>query len=283
MNFRISLFIGAALLFVLASCKKEEPNGVTTPASKLRGKVELYDKWGNIVITGRAGTQAFLTGQFQNFQTTTDNTGRFEFNDLPDGTYTVSVSREGYATGQIANILFSKNSPTLAVQGEYQLLPTINLGVASTAEVDSTEFMVFYETQIIYIDTINEPWETDIDTVSANLYLRSVIGPVTPVPNAKAGYRIFLGKTPNTSPSNYLRTIHGVVNINQTNPQAGVVEIIWNQQQWSNLGFNKGDVVYARIYGDAVNPILFESPGGQTIFPTLSDEFGAGMDMIANF
>ncbi len=283
MKLRTSLFLGAALMLVLSSCKKEEPNGATTPASKLRGKVELYDKWGNIVITGRSGTQAFLTGQFQNFQATTDNTGRFEFSDLPDGTYTVSVTRDGYATGQIANILFSKNSPTLAVQGEYQLLPTITLGVVSTAEVDSTEFMVFYDTQIIFVDTINEPWETAIDTLSANLYLRGVIGPVTPVPNAKTGYRVFLGKTPNTSPSNYLHTTHGVVSVNQNSAEPGVVEIIWNQQQWTNLGFSKGDMVYARIYGDAVNPIVYESPGGQTIFPTLSDEFGAGMDMIANF
>lgn len=287
MKITFRILLAAALLpGMLASCKKDRtaPDAIT-PATKLRGKVELNDKWGNIIFEGRSGTQAVVSGEFQNWSATTDNTGRFEFSDLPDGTYSVTVSRDGFAPVQIHNVAFSKNSPTLSVSGEYQLLPTLTMGVVSDSYFvpDSTTVNIFYETEIIYIDTFVTPWITDIDTLSAQIRFRSRMLPVSPVPNAVSGYRLFVGKTPNTSPDNYLATVHGAVNVNQTNNNAGLVTYEWTQPQWTSLGIAKGDMVYVRIYGDAVNPISYDSPGGQEVFPNLSDSLATDMDMIFPF
>lgn len=266
--------------FSIAGCDKDPEPEFETPATKLRGKVVLNGPYGGVETSGRAGTQAVLSGQFQNFTTTTDNTGRFEYNDLTDGTYTLTISREGYSQMKVFNILFSRNSPNLGVDGDYQIIPTVTLGTPSVSSFDSTNVQVIYETETIFIDTLVDPWITEEDTISASLYFRSKrVLPESFNPEAKYGYRLFFGKAPNVGPTNYMRTIHGV----SYGGDVTEIEYTWTQSEWQNLGYNMDDMVYIKIYGDAVNPITYTTPGEQLVFPNLSDSLGVDSDLIIPF
>lgn len=265
-----------SLALISSACKKETPPQVQNPAEKLRGKVELNGVYGGVVLEGRAGTQALLVGNFQNFNVSTDNSGRFEFGNVPDGTYSLTVSRADYVPATINNILFSKNSPALPVDGEYQIIPTVTLGRKSVSEFDTTTVNIMYNTEITFQDTVDGELVTIIDTLSSDIYFRSVrMEPETANPSAKFGYRLFMSKTPNPSPANNLRTVHGVLSGANT-----VVEQTWTQSEWQNFGFSKGDMVYIRIYGDAVNPIVYQNEGGQPTYPALSESFDGDAEMI---
>jgi len=264
---------------IMAACKKDPPQEVQSPAQKLRGKVELRGVYGEPVLQNRAGTQANLSGQFQNFPTQTDNSGRFEYSGLADGTYSVSISREGYTPMTLNNILFSKNSPALPVDGEYQILPTITLGMQSVTVFDSTMVSVLYNTEISFQDTVDGELVTIIDTVSADIYFRTVReSPTSFNPSAKFGYRLFIGKAANTSAANHIHTVHGYMSVSNTE-----VIKLWTQSEWQNLGFQKGDLVYIRVFGDSVDEIYSETPGGQRIYPNLSAESEIASDVIVQF
>ncbi len=266
--------------FSITGCDKDPEPEFQSPATKLRGKVVLNGPYGGTVTSGRAGTQAVLSGQFQNFTTSTDNTGRFEYDNLTDGTYTLTISREGYSEMKVFDILFSRNSPNLGVDGDYQIIPTVTLGTQSVSSFDSTNVAVIYETETIYIDTLVDPWITEEDTISASLYFRSKrILPESFNPEAKYGYRLFFGKAANVGPSNYIRTIHDIV----YGGEVSEIEHTWTQSEWQNLGYSMGDLVYIKIFGDAVNPITYSNPDAQVVFPNLSDSMGVDSDLIVPF
>ncbi len=272
-----SLLLIFSVIALTTSCKKNEPD-TQSPASKLRGKVELQDKYGNVELTGRAGTQAVLGGPFQNHTETTDNSGRFEFSEIGDNTYSLTVSREGYTPVVLYNINFSQNSPLYPVNGDYQELPTVVLAQQSVSYFDSTIVDDLYNVEIT-IDTINDTIYTFIDTLSADLYFRSLrVFPESFNPQAKFGYRLFLGKNTNVGPANYLATYHMV-----TNGQENVVERLWTQSQWQNIGFNFDEPIFIKIYGDAVNPITHTTINGQSYFPNLSDSLAMDSTTILSF
>lgn len=265
-----------ALIFLTTNCKKEEPE-VLSPASKLRGKVVLLDEYGRVQLTGRSGTQAVLTSLYQ-IPTQTDNSGRFEFSGLEDGTYTLTVSREGYTPYVMHNINFSKNHPNYPVTGDYQMLPTITLAKPSVSYFDSTAVKGLYNIEVT-VDTINDTVYTFIDTLSADLHFRSLrVHPESFNPEAKFGYRLFLGKTANVGPGNYLATQHGI-----TVQQEIEIEKLWTQQQWQNMGLDFDEPIFIKIYGDAVEPITSTTANQQTIFPHLSDSLGVDSTIIKSF
>lgn len=278
MKYLSLLALSTALLIAVVGCKKDEEPEFETPATKMSGKVNLQDKWGNVVFENRAGTEITLSGQFQNWNVETDNTGRYEFSGIEDGNYAITIAKDGYTSMQINNIQFSRNSPQLAVEGEYQLLPTITLGQRSESFFDSTMVEVIYNTEIIYIDTFVDPWITDLDTTTADILFSARIYPETPVPNAQYGYRLFIGTAPNTGINNYIATMHGT-----TPALTGEIDVLWTQSQWQNIGFNPGDNFVVRVYGDAVNPLSYNTASGVPVFPNLSDSLGLGWDVIVPF
>lgn len=270
------LIIGMA---VITSCKKEDNPELDNPVTKMAGKVILYDNYYGPILEGRAGTQVQLTGEFQGFDATTDITGRYEFSGIPDGNYSITLSRDGFASMQINGIQFSQGSPNLTVQGEYQMVPSVTMGRISESYFDSTEVKVVYNTEFLGIDSTVIPPEDIIDTTSAELRFSTTVLPYTPVPDAKYGYRLFIGKSSNNSKiTNYMATQYGTV------PAAtGELELVWTQSEWQNLGFTFEDNVFIRIYGDAVIPITYEVTGGQTVFPALSDSLGVDFDTFVPF
>lgn len=271
--FLLSLFVIA----LTTSCKKEEPD-VQSPASKLRGKVVLLSEYGDVEIHGRAGTHAALTGPFQGHNATTDNSGRFEFANIADNTYSLTVSREGYTPVTMSGIQFSQNSPNYPVSGDYQQLPTITLAQKSVSHFDSTMVSGIYDVLVTH-DTIDDIPYTYIDTLSADLYFRSLrVGPESFNPAAKFGYRMFLGKTAAVGPNNYLKTYHGITSGSQIE-----IEKLWTQAEWQEIGLDFDEPIFIKIFGDAVQPITYTTPNNQVVFPNLSDSIGVDSTQIISF
>lgn len=279
MKFLNSLALLVIGIAVVTSCKKEDNPELDNPVTKMAGKVVLYDKFSGPIVDGRAGTQVELAGEFQGFNATTDNTGRYEFSGIPDGSYSITLSREGFASMQINGIQFSQGSPNLTVQGEYQMVPSVTMGKISEVHFDSTMVYVNYTTEFLGIDSTVVPPEDIIDTTSAQVRFSSLVLPDSQVPGAKYGYRLFIGKSSgNSKPTNYLATKYGTV------PAAtGELELEWTQNEWQDLGFSFNDAVFIRIYGDAVIPISYTATGGQTVFPALSDSLGMDSDELIPF
>ncbi len=275
------LFLCSAILILLTTnCKKEEEPVISSPASKLRGKVVLMNKYGQTELTDRAGTQVVLMSLYQT-PTQTDNSGRFEFSGLSDGNYTLTVSREGYVPYVMHNIGFSQNYPNYPVTGDYQILPTIKLGMKSVSRFDSTHVYAVYNIQETF-DTINGIPLYQIDTLSADLHFSSRrIYPESYNPNAKFGYRIFIGNAANIGPSdnnNNKATYHGVTHQLETE-----IEKVWTQQEWQSIGLNFNDPIFIKVYGDAVESYTTTSVNSQTLFPLLSDSLGVDSTIVLSF
>jgi uncharacterized protein (DUF2141 family) len=261
-----------SLSIVFVSCKKDkDPDAIGVSVQNLRGKIVLNEQYGGVNYADRAGATAILSGQFQTYTSTTDDAGRFQFEQLPAGTYSISVSKNGYSTMQINNFTFSPTNPAFPVDGTYQILPTLTLGKKSTFYFDSTMVSLNFN-----IDTILfvPPDFIEIDTTSVDVIFTSKLLPITPVPFAQRGYRIYVGNGPNLSTSNFLANYHGVTT-------DGYITKTWTQQEWSALGINLGDVIYVMVKGDSPNEIFYLAPGGQRVYPNLSDSLGiAGAFLI---
>lgn len=276
----VLLLVLSASLF-LNGCKKEEEPEFETPATKLSGDIILQDKWGNNIFEDRAGTQVTLSGQPPTLQVATDNSGRYEYSNINDGSYSVTAAREGHTSMQINGIQFSRNSPNLAVQGEYQLLPTLILGTKSTSFFDSTEVNVIYQTVVDTFTVIQDGVPVDsihVDTVSADVHFSARIAQDSPVvPNGQYGYRLFIGKSNLTNSTNYMTTLHGTV---AAATDGTGIDHSWTESEWQGLGFAKEDYFVVRIYGDDVNGLSYSAAGGQSVFPNLSDSTGYNFDQI---
>ena len=293
MKFSHAILLALSAILIFSSCKKEEEEPqeeeqqFDTPATKLSGDVILQDKWGNNIFEDRAGTQATLSGQPPTLQVETDNSGRYEYSSIDDGDYSVTVAREGFTSMQINGIQFSRNSPNLAVQGEYQQLPTVTLGKQSTSFFDSTEVVVIYETVVDTFTIIVDDMPVDsinVDTISAEIHFSALIDQTSPVvPDGQYGYRLFIGKSGNTSSVNYLSTMHGTVAANLDGSPVPISQV-WTQSEWQSLGFTQGDplnnIFVVRVYGDDVNGLSYSAPGGQSVFPNLSDSTGVASEEI---
>jgi hypothetical protein len=263
-----------SLSIVFVSCKKDkDPDAIGVSVPNLRGKIVLNEQYGGVNYNDRAGATALLSGQFQTYTATTDDAGRFQFEQLPSGTYSISVSKNGYTTMQLNNFTFAPTNPAFPVEGTYQILPTLTLGKKSQFYFDSTMVSLVY-----YVDTILfvPPDFIEIDTTSVDVIFSSKMLPTVSVPFAQRGYQIFVGNGPNLNPNNALGRYHGVTT-------DGYINKTWTQQEWSALGINLGDVIYVMVKGDSPNEIFYLAPGGQRVYPNLSDSLGIAGEYLVPF
>ncbi len=82
-----------AILPFLSACKKED---VYTPNLKgsIVGSAFLFDEFGNLLMDN-GGIKISAVGN-STYETTTDYYGRFEFKDIPTGTYTIIAEKNGF-------------------------------------------------------------------------------------------------------------------------------------------------------------------------------------------
>jgi hypothetical protein len=135
-------FVSAFFLNILFfSCTRDE----LVPALKgsLVGYVYTFDEFANL-LDDHSNVQVTALG-LDDFSTRTDENGRFEFKDLPAGTYELHLEKEGFGTMKQFGIQHLGGQPTI-------------LGLSFTGSTNSSAFFVYQmpTTEIISLSVEND-------------------------------------------------------------------------------------------------------------------------------
>jgi hypothetical protein len=112
----LSVFIA-----LLLACKKD----VIIPdlEGSLVGYVYTFDEYGNRVNENRDVEITAIAGP-QHYNVRTDQTGRFEFNKLPSGTYDLNIEKDGFGTMKQWGIQHLGGKPTILTQAYFLYPPS---------------------------------------------------------------------------------------------------------------------------------------------------------------
>lgn len=231
---RVGVFIIA--LFVLAgysSCTKDEPNPPDASKSDVFGSMKLFDE-GQTQISSE-GMAVSIEGSIPLNTDTSDADGNFRLLDVLFGNITVVYSKEGYGTYKLINIPHDNT-------GQHNELPTPVLGQLSSTEVTDLTFTVGTDNVRLFITidpegTVDEPkyvrlFFGSVNTVDYNEYTSTFkMTLITPVPN----------------------------------------EVLLTPIQLSNLGFQSGETVFVKVYGDSFySNDYFDPETGFQVFPNVN-------------
>lgn len=105
--YKTILFAGLVVFFL--SCKED----ILVPdlSGNLVGYVLTYDEFGN--PTNEEGDVHITANGVHPYPTVTDENGRFEFNQLPAGTYTLTAEKTGFGTQKMVSIKHLGGKPTI--------------------------------------------------------------------------------------------------------------------------------------------------------------------------
>jgi hypothetical protein len=250
-----SLFSLILLSSILFSCKKETNQSTQTESGVISGTVRLYDDKTN-QLSDASGVSINVIGQAGK-TTITGTDGRFRLEGLPFDNYDLSFSKTGYGTYKIFGIDHRKqpNTPSGTVSIT-QLPNVINLGAVSGSSVISLTALDY---------TYNE---------GPGIEYSYSIEPVPTTTNR--GYtRTFLSKNHTISPSNYLG-YSLTKSVLSNNTRGG-----FTNEELFAFGFNKGDSVYVKVYGDSFYSNDYTEPStGKRVFPNLNSVSSAAVNFV---
>jgi hypothetical protein len=248
------VFLVTALAVSLISCKKEDKNEIVEEGS-IAGIVRLYDDKTNL-SSSASGVTVSVIGM-PNKTAITSADGKFTISGLPFDNYDLSFSKTGYGTYKIFGIDHRKQSNTSAGSTSVtQLTRTISLGAVS-----GTSITALTAVDVTYNDSAGIEYGYS----------------VAPEPSsANRGYiRAFVGKKHTTSSTEYL-AFSNVKSILNNNSRGGFLAT-----ELYGFGFQSGDSVYVKLYGDSFNSNSYTDPvTGNTVFPNLNAVSAAAVGFI---
>jgi hypothetical protein len=238
----ILYFLLLTTLVTAFSCDKKDTNDDTTPPTPtgvLSGTVQTWDDKLN-QTTDAGGITVSILSATDSSSTTTDATGKFQFDKLPFGTYTLVFSKVGYGTMKMFGISHAANTtPTI--------VPNINFGkIAATAV-----------TRLTYYDSVFQG--------QPGVRLRYGF---TPGPSATntALARYFLGIDSTVSSTHYTTYDTTLYKFGSYSVKAG-----YTFSDLKKLGFTAGQTVYIRLYADSyINNSYVDSTTGLRVFPNVN-------------
>lgn len=228
-----------AAVAALVSChKKDHQDQTTTPSGTLTGVVQTWDDKMN-QTNDKGGITVNAQSSGGNSSTTTDTSGKFTFNSLPFGTYTLVFSKDGYGTTKIIGVSHAANStqsPTV--------VDTLNFGKISTTTV----------TKLGVRDTL----------FNSQPGIRFDYG-FAPAPSSTSPVfaRVFFGTDSTVSSTNYTVT-------DSLQPFKVYVPIGFTDSTLKTKGFSAGQTVYLRLYGDSYINNSYVDSTGKRAFPNVN-------------
>ena len=220
---------------IFSSCKTEE---TTEPQLKgtLIGWVKLYDEFGRR-IADKSGVLLKFEGTNPLITAITDSAGKFQVDNLPQGTFNVYCTKSGFATTTLLGLVF--------IGGNEPSARTITLTQPSTTVISNISTKK---------DTVNK----------VNNLLFNVS---TNAPSGVAYYMsYFLSSSPNVSYQNYQATTIFATSTAVKNP----VELRINADYRI---FPSGSVVYIIAYGDTyTDPSYTDLNTGLVIYSALNSQ-----------
>ena len=215
--FSLSALALITLLFLATGCKKETTTN-TTVTGNLFGFVTMDDQYGGRVLSGLNNITVTLTNSSGTVSTTTtDSTGRYGFNNIAQGQYTIGYATSGY--GSIVNsALGFLGEGNIDHDAKLSAIPNFRDSILSSP-IDTGGFVV-------------------------------LTGTFSGTDTRKRSYVLFVGanSTVSSTPANYLTYYTGTANNNLTTFTVKIPVSDLN-----DLGLTSGATVYFAGYGAAAN------------------------------
>jgi len=229
-----------SILCTACSSKKSANEPIAGSGSgNLTGNVFSYNDKTN-ATNDLAGFTVSID-DISNTSVKTDENGKYNFMNLIYGIHDLTFSKPGYGTFKLFGVNHSKTGSSANT-----IIHGINLGLQSTNQVTNLK--------------VNKEQSGPLQALRFTPTLN-------PVPSAdfRGYYRLFFSTDPNVSNTNYkaYTKVAGLLNAN-----AGPV---FTSDDFSSMGFNSGQTIYAKAYGDSFFSNDYEDPNtGIHIFPNLN-------------
>jgi hypothetical protein len=230
----ILIFSASILILLFSSCDKDEP---VAPQLKgtLIGWVTLTDEFGRIP-TDKGDAIVTIDGTIPQITATTDSTGKYQIDNLPEGTYDVIFSKNSYATTKTIGMVF--------LGGDKPKIQSTTLSQPSTTLISD----------ITTIEDSSKKYVNLQGSISSN------------APNEFNFFiRYFMSSIENVSNINYQSTSLISVNagVNKLNGGIGL----------DKHKFPPGTLVYIIAYGETVSDAGYvDSTTGLNIYPALNPQ-----------
>ncbi len=250
--------LGIALFLLLACNKNSNQHAITVPdviqAEKRRanisGGIRLFDMDGKSLEDGSGVT---VTIEQTNVSTQTNAAGKWTLDSIPFGTYDLTLSKPGYGSSRIMGLYHG------AVNHATTYIPSIRaMSVISTVQI--TKFSA---------KKLSEVLPGIQNVVALGLAEEGII--FNPVfANGSTGekaIRFFMSSSPDVSSTNYQVTEKQYYTGKENVVENDNFKISW----FVSRGFEPGQTVYVRAYGDGRYADDYEDPiSGLTVFSCLS-------------
>jgi len=215
---QLTAVIFATLLFVATGCKKETTTTTPVVTGNLFGFVTLEDQYGSKVLSGLGSTTVTLNTPSGTVLTTSpDSTGKYTFNNIVQGQYTISFTNPGY--GAMLNT---------------------DLGFLGEGNID-------HDAKLSAIPNFTDSILYSPTDSAGNVILQGIFSGTD---TRKRTVAVFVGNSPAVSalPANYLNYYTTTANNNLTTftVKIPVADL-------TDLGFGSGSTVYFAAYGAATN------------------------------
>ncbi len=241
----------AAILF--GGCAKDGATGPAGPAGatgvtgpiatgNLFGYVKKWDQYGSAITTDLSGVSVNLTGGSFNLNTTTDSTGKYSFDNITTGYYTLKYTDSLFGFNQVNYNLF--------------------LGGATVprANVNMSKIPNFYMTALAFTDTLITNDSSIVVTCTLNASDN----------NQRAGI-LYVGTSAGVSsnPATYLNYYTKNITALST-----TFKVVIPLSDLYNLGFTPGQTVYFAGYGISLgfntNSSYEDFVTGRSVFTAIS-------------
>ena len=239
---KLSFLILTVFILISSSCKKDEPNPNTGTEGSMSGMVKLYDE--SQTPLPKDGMIVSIYGSNPLISDTTDATGKYHFNNVKYGTYSLIFTKPNYGIFILNNISHQTEHTQISI------IPS--LGQRSTTKVLSNTAKDSLGSVFISVSTA--PAATP-DTAK---YIRIFFNT-----NDMVSYEDFKSYTS--------------VLISNSNP----IEYRLNPHKLEDMGFTSGETVWFKSYGDSYYSNFHIEPlKGKHIFPNLNLNSAAASSFI---
>ncbi|MGD0756223.1 MAG: carboxypeptidase-like regulatory domain-containing protein [Bacteroidales bacterium] len=130
------------LSLILKNCKKDE--FLPDLKGSLVGYVYTFDEFSH-VLSDHSGVLIIAIGKYKIYRTFSDKNGRFEFENLPAGTYELNFAKPGFGTLRQFNIQHLGGEPTV-------------LNMVFDHSINGSAFFLYQlpATEITYLNIVND-------------------------------------------------------------------------------------------------------------------------------
>ncbi len=225
-------------LAALSSCGEEENSAITT-GGRMTGSVQVWnDKTSS--LSDKSGVMVTINN-LSGKSTVTAADGSYSFDNVPLDTYDLTFAKAGYGMYKLLGIPHTSATATTPT-----IIPAVQFGALSTTTITALAFD-----------------KSTYNGVPGVSYIYSV----NPTPSASnRGYvRAFLGPANAVSNTNYT-AYSSLRSLSNNNVTGG-----FTADELYALGFNSGQTVFLKLYGDSLQSNDYKDPiTGKQVFPNLN-------------